>query len=155
MKRQDLISGLFFLAFSIAICIQAFRMNIGTLTNPAQGSLPFLAGACLGGFSCWLLVRFFKSSRKPRPQDDLKEYPKGIRLGRVLLVLCVLVCSSLVLSFLGFGATTFLFFVFFFGAMARMAWWKVLLGSAAVSIISYLFFVVWLQCQLPSGFLGY
>ena len=151
MKRQDVISGVFFLALSIGICIHAFRINIGTLTSPAQGSLPFLAGACLGGFSCWLLLRSFISGGKPPPKDDLKE----IKLGRILLALGVLVGYALILSFLGFGATTFLFFVFFFRATARMVWWKVLLSSAAVSAVSYLFFVVWLQCQLPSGFLGY
>ncbi len=150
VKRQETISGLFFLIVSIGICIHAFRMNIGTLSTPAQGFLPFLSGACLGGFSLWLLLRSPISGAKRPSGDDLRE----IKLGRIFTTIGVLLTYSLTLSFLGFGVTTFLFFVFFFRTMAGLLWWKVILGAAAVSVISYLFFVVWLQCQLPSGFLG-
>jgi hypothetical protein len=150
MKKQDMMSSLFFLAVSIGICIHAFQMNIGTLRSPAQGFVPFFAGACLGVFSIWLLLRSFRSGGKSHTKDDLAE----IKLGIILPVVGVLVAYSLVLSSLGFMATTFLFFVYFFRTATRMAWWKVFLSSTAVSAGSYLFFVVWLQCQLPSGFLG-
>lgn len=141
---------------SVGICIHAFRINIGSIASPAQGSLPFVAGACLGGLSLRFLLRSLKAGGKSDPRDDFKgDDLKGIKLARILPALGVLVTYSFILSFVGFTTATFLFFVFFFWTMAKLAWWKVLLSSAAVSVISHLFFVVWLKCQLPPGFVGF
>ena len=150
MVNQDRISSLFFLIISIVVCIHAFQLNIGSPTNPAQGFLPLLSGLCIGIVAIWTLRSSF--IRKSFEQgEDVKKF----RLKTVIPVLGVLICYSLLLTFLGFVATTFLLFMFFFRIMAGMVWWKVLLGSAAVSIASFLFFVRWLQCQLPPGIIGY
>jgi putative tricarboxylic transport membrane protein len=150
MRRQDRMSSLFFLIASIGICVHACQLNIGTPSRPAQGFLPFVSGACIGLVSLWTLLAPFIHKR-----IEQNEEVKKFSLKKVFPVMGVLVCYSLLLPFLGFVTTTFLLFIFFFRIMARMVWWKVLLGSAAVSVASFLFFVRWLQCQLPPGILGY
>ena len=150
MKR-DRISGLFFLLLSIGICAGALRLNIGTFSRPAEGSLPFLSGALIGVVSLWIMLRSFILEGNHGERDDGKE----INVRKVFYVLGILIGCSLTMTFLGFVATTFLLFISLFWAVERMTWWKALLGSAGATLASYIFFVRWLQCQFPPGFLGY
>jgi putative tricarboxylic transport membrane protein len=149
MMRKDCISGLFFIFISILICVQAAWLKIGSLTNPQPGFLPFLSGAVLGIVSIGVALR----SILVRKESDGGIGWREISLKRATYVVGVLIAYSLVISFLGFLLSTFSFFMLFF-AKKGMSWWKVLLGSACVSVACYLFFVRWLQCQLPSGIFG-
>lgn len=150
MKRVDRISSAFFLALSIAVGLQAVHLNVGSIRNPGQGFVPFLASACIGILSLWNLLNATVLQRGLVTGENLK-----INLAKTLPVIGVLVCYSVLLSSVGFLLTTFLLFIFFFRIMARMPWLKALLASAAVSVASSLFFVVWLQCQLPVGIVGF
>lgn len=149
--KKDRISGFFFLFLSIAICAGALRLNIGTFSRPAEGSLPFLSGAVIGVVSLWILLRSFILGEN----HDQKDIGEGINVGKVFYVIGILIGCSLTMTFLGFVATTFLLFISLFWAVERMTWWKSLLGSAGATLASYIFFVRWLQCQFPPGFLGY
>ena len=149
--KEDRISSLVFLALSIAICGHAIRLNIGTLTSPASGFFPFLSGSVLGLISLEVLLRSFLKRQGLGP----KKIAKDINLIKVFCVLGVLVGDALVMTTLGFAASTFLLFLSLFWASEKMTWWKALLASGAASAASYLFFVSWLQCQLPPGIVGY
>lgn len=151
MKRKDCISGLFFLVISIVICFHAFQLNIGTLTNPKPGFFPFFSGAILGVVSIEILLRSLLIGENFGRRNFWKE----IKWKKVSYVLGALVGYPLVINFFGFVASTFLFFISLFWVVERMPWWKALLGSACGSVVSYLFFVRWLQCQLPTGIIGY
>ena len=149
MKRKDFISGLFFLFIAILICFGAVQLKIGSLTNPQPGFFPFLSGTVLGMVSVVVVLRSVFLGEK----NDGRIGSKDTSLRQVIYVVGVLIAYSLLISFLGFLLSTFFFFTFFF-AKKKMSWWKVLLSSACVSVVCYVFFVRWLQCQLPSGIIG-
>jgi putative tricarboxylic transport membrane protein len=151
MKSKDQISGCFFLVFSIVICASAFELNIGSFFNPGPGFVPFLSGALLGIVSIGTLVGslFFNKNLSQR------SVWKGIKWKKIVYTLGILVGYSLVMTFIGFCTSTFLLFMSLFWGIERISWWKAFLGSAVASVISYLFFVGWLQCQLPPGIVGY
>jgi len=151
MKNKDQFSGCFFLVFSIVICVSAFKLSVGSLFNPGPGFVPFLSGFLLGIVSIGTLV----SSLLFNKNLSKRGVGKGIKWKKIACALGILVGYSLVMTFIGFVTSTFLLLTSLFWGVERMSWWKAVLGSAAASIISYLFFVGWLQCQLPAGIVGY
>ncbi len=151
MKNKDQISSCFFLVLSIVICVSAFQLDIGGPFRPGPGFVPFLSGALLGIVSIGTLVGSLFLNRNVNQRSVLK----GIKWKRIVYTLSILVGYSLIMTFIGFVTSTFLLFMSLFWGIERISWWKAFLGSAAASVISYLFFVGWLQCQLPPGIVGY
>ena len=151
MKSKDQISSGFFLVLSIIICVSAFQLDIGGPFRPGPGFVPFLASALLGVVSIGILARSLFFSKKL----DQRSVWKGIKWRKLSYTLGILVGYSLAMTFIGFVTSTFLLFMSLFWGIERISWWKAVLGSVAASVISYLFFVGWLQCQLPPGIVGY
>ena len=53
---RDQVSGLFWLAISILVCVKSLHANIGTFSRPGAGFLPFWSGCILGTLSIILVV---------------------------------------------------------------------------------------------------
>ena len=151
MKNKDQISSCFFLVFSVVICVNAFQLDIGGPFRPGPGFVPFLAGALLGAVS----IGIFVGSLFSKKNVNQRVVWKGVKWKKIICTLGILVGYSLIMTFIGFVTSTFLLFMSLFWGIERISWWKAVLGSAATSVISYLFFVGWLQCQLPPGIVGY
>jgi hypothetical protein len=151
MKNKDQISSCFFLVFSVVICMSAIQLDIGGPFRPGPGFVPFLAGGLLGAVSIGILAKSLFFSKRL----DQRSVLKGIKWRKILYTLGILVGYSLAMASIGFVMSTFFLFMSLFWGIERISWWKAVLGSAATSVIAYLFFVGWLQCQLPPGIVGY
>jgi len=141
-------SSFFWLFFSVFICLESYRLNLGTLSTPGPGLFPFGAGLTLGLISLTLI---FKSPLKNDTESMGNKLQKGYR---ILLVLLALIAYGLVLEWAGFLIATFCFMVFLLKIIVPQRWDKVLMFAILSSIGSYLVFEVWLKAQLPKGFLG-
>ena len=152
IKNDNRIVGLFFLSVGIFFALYARTVEIGTLTEPGPGFLPFFGGLTLTGMSIALLLKtFLKKMSELRPAF----FPQRDSWKRVLLVFLSLIAYNLVLSPLGFTLTTF----FFIGFLLKFIFPQSLKRTLVVAFLSALgarlLFINFLETQLPKGFLGF
>jgi putative tricarboxylic transport membrane protein len=146
MINTDRWTGLFFILFSLYVCFESSRLGVGTFFRPAAGFFPFYSSLLLGLLSLILGFLAFRGKlEKSEPWADV---------GNTVAVSLALLGFALLLTWLGFVITTFLFILFLLRAVERRAW---LLSTSAALFISAAFYVVfglWLKAQLPAGILG-
>ena len=152
MKKHVRIDGLVWVVLGILMCIGAIKLKLGTLQTPGPGFLPFLSGALLGIFG---LILRFRTTFARSENESKNEEPSVVwnwkKLVNPLLALIILFAYVLLLEPLGFISTTFLCMLFLFKLSEPKKWLKPLILSVSTSILSYLIFSVWLQCQFPKG----
>ena len=152
MINSDQLSGFFWLAISIFVCIEASRVGIGDFHSQGPGFLPFLSGIMLSAFSIILVVT---STLKKAENREIKNLWKGMSWGKVVLVLGLLLIYALLLPILGYLIATFGLIILLFGIVGKTkVWIKVVAGIITV-LTTYLVFYVWLEVQLPKGMLGF
>jgi len=147
MKRFDQGTGLFWLFFSISVCIESVRLGIGTLSNPGMGFMAFGTSILLGFLS---IILFLKGSLK---KDEAKTEPQfaGKLWKRAFLVLGALTIYARLMPVAGYLIGTFIFMTFIFWIATVKKWWWILVSSFLTTLITYYVFSVMLQCQFPEG----
>ena len=146
MITTDRWTGLFFILFSLYVCLESWRLGVGSFFRPGAGFFPFYSGALLGVLSVILGVLTFRGK--------VERAESWTDMCNTVTVSLALLGFALLLTWLGFVITTFLFILFLLRAVERRAW---LLSASAALFISAAFYVVfglWLKAQLPAGILG-
>ena len=146
MINTDRWTGPFFILFSLYVCFESWRLGVGSFFRPGAGFFPFYSGALLGVLSVILGVLTFRGK--------VERAESWTDMGNTVTVSLALLGFALLLTWLGFVITTFLFILFLLRAVERRAW---LLSASAALFISAAFYVVfglWLKAQLPAGILG-
>ncbi|MDD5168903.1 MAG: tripartite tricarboxylate transporter TctB family protein [Syntrophales bacterium] len=150
MKKTYIVSNLFWIAFSIAVCSESLRLGIGSFSEPGSAFLPFYAGLLLGILALVSLIGTLRKS------GEVGESPWAkinfLKLGIVVVALFLYVA---VLSTLGFVIATFLLLLLLFRIMEPYKWTKVLFASLITIAVTYGFFEILLKSRLPRGFLDF
>jgi hypothetical protein len=60
MITTDRRTGLFFILFSLYVCIESWRLGVGSFFRPGAGFFPFYSGALLGVLSLALALFTFR-----------------------------------------------------------------------------------------------
>jgi len=151
MKTLDQTSSLFWLLVSVSVFIESLRLGIGTLHNPGMGFFTFGASGVLGILS---LILFLQASLRKK---EIKTAPffAGPLWKRILLVLIVLILYSRLMPVLGYLISTFLLMTFLFLILERKKIVFVVVSSTLITIVTYIVFSKWLNCQFPDGLLGF
>jgi len=147
MRRLDLYSSAFWLAFSTYIVVESYRLGLGEWDDPGPGYFPFGAAALFG---CMALSVFVKSVRGASS-------PKTVVGGRihwqnVIMVLVAMVLYTFLLNTIGFVLCTFLIVLFFIRVVALQRWTKSFTMALYIAIGSFLLFSFFLKAPLPKGF---
>jgi putative tricarboxylic transport membrane protein len=140
---RELRGGIFFLALSVLIVWESFRVELGTLKEPGSGFLSLCAGLGVGALSLVLIYRGWRVREPGKPHSH-----------RVTFALVSLFIYSLVLDSLGFVVATFFLVGILFRLGQPRPWWFLIGVSALVTFLSYLIFGVFLRVYFPRGFLG-
>ncbi len=148
MKNPDRWSSLFWLVFSIFICAESFRLEIGGFHNPGTGFFPFLAGSVFGIFSLVLFIRSFLY------KGEVESILGKMRWKSVILALLSLFLYAIVLEKIGFVISTIFFIGILLRIIERKAWYLVIFVSITSTLLFWVVFQLWLQSQLPKGILG-
>lgn len=151
MKSYNKWTGLFWIAFSVFVCVESLRLGIGTLGNPGMGLMAFGSSVLLGILSLILVLREVcaKEGGKPEPLFS------GVLWKRIVLVMTALFLYEKVLTFAGYLLSTFFLMILLFGIMERQKFRWVLIQSLLTTVITYYVFSKGLDCQLPIGKLGF
>jgi putative tricarboxylic transport membrane protein len=152
MNKRDLVSGLAWLFVGLFIIIGSLSsLEIGTLTSPAPGLFPFIAGVVLSLLSLAILIKavFVKEER------SLGElWGRSNWLG-VFYAIGSLLIYSILLEWVGFVIMTTLLLIFLSRAIEPQKW-KMAIGLAISSSVGfYLLFDRVLQVLLPKGIFGF
>jgi len=150
MKTYDQASSLFWLLISIAVFVESIRLGTGTLHNPGRGFLTFGASGILGILSLALFVQ--ASIRK---EETEREPLFAGNWERILFVLIVLTLYSWSMPILGYLISTFALMTLLFWVLEKKKIWMVLLSSSLSTLVTYLVFSKWLNCQFPDGLFGF
>lgn len=151
MKNNDQRTSFIWLVVGLAIALYSMKYGLGTLSSPGPGFMPFLSGLAIIGLA---LVVFFQQLAKGS-REKLKDLWAQKNWLSILMVMGALVLYTVLFRFLGFLLDTFLLIAFLLRVMEPLSWKKVLVGAIGSALGSYIIFQLWLEAQLPKGFLGF
>jgi hypothetical protein len=149
MKIHDRGSSLFWFCYAIFILIESLRLGIGKLHAPGAGFLSFGSSGLLGILSLALFVR----SLSTKGESKVQPLFAGTLWKRALIVLLALLVYSRILPVAGYLISTFLLMSLLFWIVERQKTGWVLIFSFLTTLITYIVFSKWLNCQLPDGLL--
>jgi putative tricarboxylic transport membrane protein len=148
--KRSLFINLFWVVFSLAVVLESWRLDVGSLHAPGPGFLPFIAAGLLGGLAVIALIQ----SRGLKKETEKGAEGFGSNLLRVVLLTGILIVYIYLLNILGFLIDTFLLLLCLFRVMEPLAWKTVFLASIITLVVVYLLFETFLGTPLPKGFLG-
>lgn len=151
MKTYDRISSGFWFLVSAVVLTESVRLGLGTLHNPGRGFLTFGASGLLGILSIALFLRASIQKEERREGSPFGH----ILWRRILFVVAALGLYSVFMPTLGYLISTFLLMTFLFRILERHWTGWVLFSSLASTLITYLVFSKWLNCQFPEGLFGF
>jgi putative tricarboxylic transport membrane protein len=152
MGQANQISSIFWLILGSAVSYGSYRLGLGTLTHPGPGFLPFWCGTILAGLSALV---FFQGTLAKRRGDQipLGRKWKGMRWSKTVFVVLAILVYIFTFTYLGFLLSTTLLLIFLLKAVDPERW-MVAVGTAIfASLASFVVFALWLDVQLPRGFL--
>ena len=146
MINTDRWTGLFFILFSLYVCFESWRLGVGSFFRPGAGFFPFYSTVLLGALSVILgLFTFRDKVEKAEPWTDV---------GDTLTASLAVLGFALLLNWLGFVVTTFLFIFFLLRDVERRGWLFSAAAALSISAAFYVVFGLWHRAQLPAGILG-
>jgi hypothetical protein len=151
MKNNDQRSSLFWFVIGLAIAFYSGKYGLGTLSSPGPGFVPFLSGLAIAGLAS---VVFFQQLSKGG-REKIKDLWVQRNWPTMMMVMGALILYTLFFRFLGFLLDTFLLIAFLLRVMEPLSWKKALTGAIGAALGSYVIFQLWLEAQLPTGFLGF
>ncbi len=129
--------------------MESYPLGIGSLGAPLPGFFPFLTGILLGGISGSKLLTSLWSTKVGERLEI------QIVWRRVLPLLGGFLGYILVMDVVGFSLATFLFVFLVLQKIEAKPWWVAALAAGGISSSLYFTFRVFLQVQLPDGFMGF
>lgn len=158
MKKYARADGLIWVILGMGMCIGSIKLKLGNFHTPGPGFMPFLSGVSLGIFGLILtfsttFVRLGNGKEAKNEKSLVKwDWKKFLN---PLLTSLILLLYILLLESLGFLLTTFICLLLLFKLSEPKKWLMPLILSVSTSILSYLIFSVWLQCQFPRGLIKF
>ncbi len=152
MGARDLTSGLFLVIISVVTCVMAYRLGLGSGSNPGAGFAAFGIAGLLGLMSMYLVV---KGLVRTVGKGHKGEAVPAILWRKPVLILVVLAAYGVFFDSLGFPLSTFMLMMLLIWAFGRRKLTLALFVSIITAASSYALFVVALGLPLPLGALWY
>ena len=149
--RADTLTSAMAIAIAGYIVHQGLDLGVGAASDPGSGFILFWTGLIMIGLSG---VVFVQSLLPSADATTLSEPFRGIRWGKVLYVVALMVVYAAVLEDLGFILATAALLLILFKTVDPQSWTVAIVGSVLTTGVAWLVFVYWLGTQLPSGILG-
>jgi putative tricarboxylic transport membrane protein len=151
VKRILVYCNLFWLLFSLIICVEAYRLNLGTVHEPGPGFFPFGAGFIMLILS---LAALFQSIAKKQNVEETGRQ-ESFRWWNIVIILTAIIAYSLSLETVGFLINTFLFMCLLLKVVEPQPWKKAIVGGVITALLANLIFNVIFRTHIPDGILGF
>ncbi len=154
MKKYDVGSALFLLAFGLLAVFEARKLTLGTLGRPGPGFFPFYLGVAmclvalgLAARGAW--ARGGEVAAGPVPGEQ-PAGPGRRQWSKVLYTLLGLLVYAFILEPIGFPAASVLLMLFLFRVIEPQRWSVAVVTSLGTALGAYGLFK-WLGVRLPPG----
>ncbi len=152
MNIRDIAGSLFWLLVSIFVFVMSIRIGVGDFRAPGPGLFSFCSSALLGVLS---IILALAGLAKGKERQGIIELWRGMKWGKVLLLIISLFSYPILLPLMGFTTTTFMVMVLFF----RLTGVRRLSAAVGIglltAVVSYLIFGILLKIPLPRGMISY
>jgi len=149
--RIFLYCNLFWVLFSVITCIEAYRLNLGTVHEPGPGFFPFSAGFIMLILSLAALLQ----SRAKKQKVEETSRQETFRWWNILIILAAITAYALSLEKIGFLINTFLFMCLLLKVVEPQTWKTAIIGGLITTLAANLVFNVVFRTQIPKGILGF
>lgn len=151
MANRDLLSSLVCMGLGTIFCIGAIRYGLGSSGFPGPGFLPAIESIILIYLSFKLLISSLKKVKSLNIKVE-NFFPEKHSMKRTLLSLFAISAYGIILEYLGFMLTTFLFMIFALRYVEELQSRKTIFIAAFLSTsLFYILFVLLLKSYLPEG----
>lgn len=151
MRRIFLYCNLFWLLFSLFICVESYRLKLGAINQPGPGFFPFSAGLVMLILSLAALFRSIRGMEKE--EKALRQEP--FRWWNIVIILIAITAYAFSLEKIGFLINTFLLICLLLKVVEPQTWKTAIIGGLITTIAANLIFNVIFRTQIPSGILGF
>jgi putative tricarboxylic transport membrane protein len=151
MGRILIYCNLFWLLFSLLICVESYRLKLGAINQPGSGFFPFSAGLIMLILS---LAALFQSIRKKNNVEKTTRQ-EPFRWWSIVIILIAVTAYAFSLEKIGFLINTFLFICLLLKVVEPQTWKTAIIGGLITTIAANLIFNVIFRAQIPSGILGF
>jgi putative tricarboxylic transport membrane protein len=152
MSLRDQLSGFFWLALAVFVCLISVPIGIGSFRAPGPGFLPFWAGVALGILSIAVVTT---GTLKKNEAGGISQLWKGLAWRKATAVMLCLFLYTVLMDRIGYLLATSGLLSFLFCLTKRERIWMKIGGALVTAVLSYLVFGVWLEVQLPKGIFGF
>ena len=159
--RKEIASSLILILFGAVFLLYDIKYPLDQRENPGPGAFPLIVGAVLVFLAAWQLVQAIQKTKMPAREERSKgdaniagEIPKKDRGDtKVLLMIAVFIIYLLMVKWIGFFTSNFLFVIVSSKFMGARDWKGPILLSAGINLFCYFLFEVWLKLSFPKGIL--
>ena len=149
--RADTFTSALALAVSAFILLQGRELGLGRASDPGSGFILFWTGIIMTALSAVLLVQSLAA--KAQDAAGLGDAFAGLRWGKVVYVVALMVLYAAVVEYFGFILSTAALLLVLFKTVESQSWRVAIIGSALTTLGAWAVFVAWLGTQLPVGIL--
>ncbi len=151
MKRIHLYCNIFWLVFSLILCIESYRLSIGAIRNPGPGLFPFCLGFVMASLSLIGIIQSLGKYENGKTVDSQQPY----RWWKIAVIITSILAYALALETLGFLICTFIFVSLLLKVVEPQPWKVAIVGGLIAAVSSHIIFNILLQSQIPSGIFRY
>ena len=144
-RTGDILASLFFLVVGIGVILGSLQLPLGTALEPMPGFFPLLAGILLSGVS---IVQLIQSLLNSSPQ---KRYFGNLQRPTYLIMGLIAFC--IILNYAGYIVSTVFLSAVILWVMGTRTWWKLVVVTISLSLVTYFLFDRVLGLPLPPGLL--
>ena len=155
MKKYELIGCVAWVVVGLIFCKGAIGFGLGTLNEPGPGFFPFWMSVSLISFSVIHFLSSLKKEGTPYLPAGPTFWPEAAYMVRIIVIICLLFMFVIALNHLGFVVTTLLFMFLLLKFIEPRKTRTVLLIACLTTVFAYGIFELWLNTNLPRGFLGF
>ena len=149
--RADTFTALLALGISAFILLQGRELGLGRASDPGSGFILFWTGVIMTALSGALLVQSLVV--RAEAAAGMGDAFRGLRWGKVLYVMALMLLYASVVEYFGFILTTAVLLLVLFKTVEPQSWRVAIIGSALTTLGAWAVFVAWLGTQLPVGLL--
>jgi hypothetical protein len=157
--RKEIASSLVLVLFGVGFLLYNTKYSVDTWANPGPAVFPLMVGAVLVILAALELLQDVRKSKPKEIKESNEESGSSIRGffrtkkgdAKPLLMIAVFIVYLLMVKWVGFFISNFLFVIISSKLMGARDWGRPIALSAGISLFCYFLFEVWLKLAFPRG----